>query len=82
MTEGVLVNSQEKLEISSNIPPSNVAPDQFEAKYEASKPEIWAYYGYYIGNSGLLMYQWAPIAFQNLISQAAGESGILRFAGR
>ena len=28
-----------------------VAPDQFEAKYETGKYELWAYYSYYIGNN-------------------------------
>ena len=58
-----------------------VAPDQFIEGFETSKWEIWAYYTYYIGNAGLTLFQFAPTAFQNLLSQAAGESGLLRFAG-
>ena len=30
-----------------------IAPDQFDAKYETSRWEIWAYYSYYIGNNGM-----------------------------
>lgn len=59
--------------------------NQLDAKYEASKYEFWAYCAYYIGNSGLCLYQIAPIAFQNLLSQAsqaAGTDGVLHFAGR
>lgn len=58
-----------------------VAPDQFIEGFETSRWEIWAYYTYYIGNSGLTLFQFAPTAFQNLLAQAAGESGLLRFAG-
>lgn len=58
-----------------------VAPDQFIEGFETSRWEIWAYYTYYIGNTGMTLFQFAPIAFQNLLAQAAGESGLLRFAG-
>ena len=58
-----------------------VAPDQFDPKYETSRWEIWAYYAYYIGNNGLTLFNFAPTAFQNLLSQAAGDAGTLRFAG-
>ncbi|KAL2049363.1 hypothetical protein ABVK25_010373 [Lepraria finkii] len=57
-----------------------VAPDQFDPKYETSKWEIWAYYSYYIGNNGLTLFNFAPTAFQNLLSEAAGDSGTLQFA--
>ncbi len=59
-----------------------VAPDQFIDGYEATKWEIWAYYTYYVANSGLGPYYFAPTALQNLLSQAAGDTGLLRFAGR
>ncbi|CAF9918060.1 MAG: hypothetical protein ALECFALPRED_000512 [Alectoria fallacina] len=59
-----------------------VAPDQFIDGYETTKWELWAYYIYYIGNTGLGLYQFAPTAFQNLLSQAAGDTGLLHFAGR
>ncbi|KAL9044454.1 MAG: hypothetical protein Q9214_002409 [Letrouitia sp. 1 TL-2023] len=58
------------------------APDQFDPAYETSRWEIYAYYAYYIGNNGLTLFNFAPTAFQNLLSQAAGESEILFFAGR
>jgi len=59
-----------------------VAPDQFEPRYQTSKWEIWSYYGYNIGNNGLTLFNFAPTAFQNLLYQASGESGVLHFAGR
>ena len=58
-----------------------VAPDQFDPQYETSRWEIWAYYSYYIGNNGLTLFNFAPTAFQNLLAQAAGDAGTLRFAG-
>lgn len=69
--------------ISSNdsIDELPVAPDQFDPQYETSRWEIWAYYAYYIGNNGLTLFNFAPTAFQNLLSQAAGDAGTLRFAG-
>ena len=59
-----------------------VGPDQFIAGYETSQWEIWSYYLCYAGNTGLASFYFAPTAFQNLLSQAAGEKGILYFAGR
>ena len=58
-----------------------VAPDQFDESYETSKWEIIAYYLYYIGNNGLPLFNFAPTAFQNLLSEAAGDAGTIRFAG-
>ncbi|KAI9691263.1 MAG: hypothetical protein M1820_009821 [Bogoriella megaspora] len=58
-----------------------IAPDQFDEKYETTRWETWAYYSYYIGNNGLTLFNFAPTAFQNLLSQAAGDSGFLYFAG-
>ena len=58
-----------------------VAPDQFDPKYETSQWETWAYYSYYIGNNGLTLFNFAPTAFQNLLSQAASDAGTLQFAG-
>ncbi|KAJ5907655.1 hypothetical protein N7495_000337 [Penicillium taxi] len=59
-----------------------VPPDQFDEEYRTSRKEIWAYYSYYIGNNGLSLFNFAPTAFQNLLSQAAPASGLLDFAGR
>ena len=58
-----------------------VAPDQFDPRYETSRWEIWAYYAYYVGNNGLTLFNFAPTAFQNLLSEAAGDTGTLHFAG-
>ncbi|OKO93260.1 Autophagy-related protein 22 [Penicillium subrubescens] len=54
-----------------------VAPGQIDEKYRTTKREIWAYYAYYIGNNGLSLF-----TFQNLLYQAAGESGTLVFLGK
>lgn len=59
-----------------------VAPDQFDPKWETSRYEIWAYYGYYIGNQGISLFNYAPSQFQNLLSQAAGDAGTVSFIGR
>ncbi|KAL3437223.1 autophagy-related protein 22-like protein [Aspergillus tetrazonus] len=58
------------------------APDQFDESYRTTRLEIWAYYAYYIGNNGLSLFNFAPTAFQNLLSQATDENGQLFFAGR
>ncbi|KAJ5726964.1 autophagy protein [Penicillium malachiteum] len=58
-----------------------VALDQVDEKYSTTKLEIWAYYAYYTGNNGLSLFNFAPTAFQNLLSQAAGDSNTLSFAG-
>ena len=68
-------------ESSSGSDEQPIAPDQFDPQYETSKWEIWAYYAYYIGNNGLTLFNFAPTAFQNLLSEAAGDEGTLRFAG-
>ncbi|KAL7948510.1 autophagy-related protein 22-like protein [Trichoderma barbatum] len=47
-----------------------------------TKWEIWTWYGYYIGANGLSLFNFGPTAFQNLLAQAAPESGLLLFAGR
>ena len=72
---GIAISSQDS---HDELP---VAPDQFDPQYETSRWEIWAYYSYYIGNNGLTLFNFAPTAFQNLLSQAAGDAGTLRFAG-
>lgn len=58
-----------------------VAPDQFDPQWETSKTEIFAYYAYYVGDCGLSLFNFAPTAFQNLLSQAAGDAGVITFAG-
>ncbi|KAK5081384.1 hypothetical protein LTR70_000997 [Exophiala xenobiotica] len=59
-----------------------VAPDQFDPRYQASKWEIWSYYLYYVGNNGLTLFNFGPTAFQNLLYEAGGDSGLLSFFGR
>lgn len=59
-----------------------VAPDQHDPMYETTKWEIWAYYAYYVGNNGLSLFNFAPTAYQNLLDEAVGESGMLKFAGK
>lgn len=61
---------------------NDLAPDQFDPKYEASTSEFWAYCSWFIGNSSMALCQFAAVAFQNLLNQAAGTTGILRFLGR
>lgn len=62
--------------------PAAVAPDQFNPAFEASRREIWSYYSYGIANNGLGFFNFAPTAFQNLLSIAAGDDGKLMFAGK
>lgn len=59
-----------------------LAPDQFDPKHEASTSEFWAYCSWLIGNSSMALCQFAPVAFQNLLKQAAGTAGSLRYLGR
>ncbi|KAJ5800740.1 uncharacterized protein N7518_002808 [Penicillium psychrosexuale] len=59
-----------------------IAPDVFDERYRTTRTEIWAYYAYYIGNNGLSLFNFAPTAFQNLLSQAVPADGLLDFLGR
>lgn len=68
--------------VSSTTEERPIAPDQFDPRYETTRCEIWAYYAYYVGNNSLTLFNFAPTAFQNLLSQAAGDAGELRFAKR
>lgn len=61
---------------------AHVAPDQLDVKYETSRWEIWAYYSYHIGNNGLTLFNIASTTSQNLLSEAAGDAGTLRFGYR
>ncbi|KAL4987234.1 autophagy-related protein 22-like protein [Aspergillus falconensis] len=58
------------------------APDQFDESHRTTRLEIWAYYAYYVGNNGLSLFNFAPTALQNLLSQAADDNGQLLFAGK
>lgn len=95
--EDSIFHSQSSVELGALIPDDDddgkdnsslefrmkdLAPDQFDPKYEASTSEFWAYCSWFIGNSSMAMCQFAPVAFQNLLKQAAGTAGILRYLGR
>ncbi|MCJ1241280.1 hypothetical protein MMC14_009284 [Varicellaria rhodocarpa] len=70
------------IELGDSDDDQPVAPDQFDPNFETTKWETWAYYAYYVGDNGLTLFNFAPTAFQNLLYQAAGDSGTLVFAGR
>ncbi len=83
--ESYQVNTEDGIDADSETArgaPQSVAPDQFVEGYETTKWEVWAYYGYYIGNTGLTLTIFAPMAMQNLMSLAAGEKGTLPFFRR
>lgn len=97
LREDSIFHSESSVELSAMIPEeddngkdssslqfrmNDLAPDQFDPKYEASTAEFWAYCLWFIGNSSMSLCQFAPVAFQNLLNQAAGSAGILRFLGR
>lgn len=42
-------------------------------KYQTTRWELWSFYLYYVGNSGLPTFNFAPIAFQNLLTLAAQQ---------
>ena len=68
--------------LDTSLDQQPVAPDQFIPGYEATKWEVWSFYIYYIGSSGLYPFSFAPTALQSLLSQSAGDTGLLPFAGR
>lgn len=71
------------IELSSSASPADLpAYYDLDKKYQASTIEIWSYYLYLAANSGATLSNFAPTAFQNLLSQAAGDAGVLPFAGR
>lgn len=53
-----------------------------DKKYIASQSEIWSFCLYLVANFGVTLSNFAPTAFQNLLTQAAGDAGVLPFAGR
>ena len=78
-----LVVEQDDFEASDfPVEEQPAGPNQFVDSYETSNWEIWSYYLCYAGNTGLASFYFAPTAFQNLLSQAAGDEGIMYFAGR
>lgn len=80
----LMAGDPEKKDLNEGNPPVEdqpVAPDQFDPRFETSKAEVYTYYAYYIGDCGLNLFNFAPTAFQNLLSQAAGDAGVITFAG-
>ena len=53
-----------------------------DKKYTASPVEIWSFCLYLVAGFGVTLANFAPTAFQNLLAQAAGDAGVLHFAGR
>ncbi|OKL57298.1 hypothetical protein UA08_07514 [Talaromyces atroroseus] len=83
--EGFQKSSNLEVNALDNLKPEEgavIAPDQFDDRYQTTRREIWSYYSYYIGNNGLTLFNFAPTAFQNLLSQAANANGYLLFAGK
>ncbi|KAJ7649889.1 MFS general substrate transporter [Roridomyces roridus] len=42
-------------------------PPEDSSRWTTSRPELWAYYVYYIGNNGLSGFNFGPSQFQNLL---------------
>ena len=83
LSAALLKDDNNRVRISEeNIERLPVAPDTFNPRYKTTRKEIWSWYLYYISSSGLTLFNLAPTAFQNLVSQAAGDAGVLHFAGR
>lgn len=82
------VEAEDSKNTNAELGPANtpddvqpIAPDQFDPHYQSSKWEIWAYYGYYIGNNGLTLFNFAPTLFQDLLYIQAGDAETLNFLG-
>lgn len=77
------IHAEDATNAAANTPEDvrPVAPDQIDPLFETSNAEKWSYYTYYIGNNGLTLFNFGPTIFQDLLSQAAGDSGRLRFLG-
>ena len=80
--ERPLNDSKDHYGLEGPVDQPPVAPDQFIDGYEATRWEIWSFYLYYTGNSGLGLFTFAPTAFQNLLFQAVDDTGLLPFLGR
>ncbi|KAJ9479449.1 Autophagy-related protein 22 [Pseudozyma hubeiensis] len=50
-------------------------PTSSESRFTTGRYELWAFYVYYIGNSGLGPFNFAPSQFQNLLAQQATNLG-------
>ncbi|QUC17660.1 uncharacterized protein UV8b_01901 [Ustilaginoidea virens] len=75
LAAAALVEPQERLQV--------VAPPLQDGDVPATgKWEIRSWYLYYVGANGLALFNFGPTAFQNLLAQAAGDAGLVYFAGR
>ena len=72
--------NQRKLDIlTTGVNPTG----SVDEKTQTTRPEIWSYYLYYVGNNGLALFNYGPAQAQNLLSQAADPTtGNLHFLGR
>lgn len=50
-------------------------PTSSDSRFTTGRYELWSFYIYYIGNSGLGPFNFAPSQFQNLLSQQATNLG-------
>ncbi|KAI0403562.1 putative autophagy protein [Xylaria palmicola] len=75
-------NSSSDQNENLSVSGERMTPDLVDERYLTTKKEIYAFYWYYVGCNGLTLFNFAPTLFQSLLSQAAGETGLLRFAGR
>lgn len=81
------MGNDEKQEITEPLPVQEKRQVVMPALQQIDAPpttkwEIWSWYLYYVGCNGVGPFNFAPTAFQNLLSQAAGDSQFLHFAGR
>ncbi len=51
-----------------------------ERQWTTSKPELWAYYLYYVGNNGLSGFNFGPSQFQNLLFLAGYDPTLPPFS--
>ena len=77
-----ILTDNDQLDLSRELSIDLLAHYNLDKKYTTSLSEIWSYYLYLVANSGASLFYFAPTAFQNLLAQAAGETGVLPFAGR
>ena len=71
---GAKLGLDETLSVEENALPGLLMPRLVEGEMPVTtKWEIWSWYAYYIGSNGLALFNFAPTAFQNLLSQAAAN---------
>ncbi|KAJ7168533.1 MFS general substrate transporter [Mycena filopes] len=85
----------EKSELAAASTPAPDAPSDDDSRWTTTRRELWSYYLYYIGNSGLSGFNFGPSQFQNLLflagydptqapfSAPCGDNGcVLPYLGR